>query len=424
MPTTPLDKTVVIFATVTATAAVVAALTAYFYDPRNVTDLASSLLSSRCVPRQGSPRKKKSRLYKERKQPQQQQPTDETMPRTPAVGGAAPGTTKEGPTTSTLDTHRDTPLESDIGAIRSLLATTTLREFLAARHVGRPEGVPAPRDVLILTPSCTVGEALSKLAERSVISAPLLRDDRRDYLGFVSVHDIMGSLIAHMFPPGPCGYASSTEAPEWFLLDTSPESRKRILGMLMERGEGFCDRTIGSIRRGPRGGDGDWLLDGEDKDKDSTLLDVIQNHFLPQSRVSLSSREGTPMTYPPLNHRVAVYRYTNDGPTDDDNMRTDQDGEQQRREQKKKKKTEQGRGTSGEDDVSGDAARGGLVEVTDIISLSDITRFLMRWNHIEHCLTPCTVKDLGVGSRDEKSISFLSSLLLFMFPSFSLFFFS
>jgi hypothetical protein len=35
------------------------------------------------------------------------------------------------------------------------------------------------------------------------------------------------------------------------------------------------------------------------------------------------------------------------------------------------------------------------VEVSGIISLSDITRFLMRWDHIEHCLTPCSVSDLG-----------------------------
>ena len=79
----------------------------------------------------------------------------------------------------------DSPRTSDIGAIRSLLATTSLREFLAARHVGRPELAP-PEDVLVLTPSCTVSEALAKLAEKSVLSAPLLRDDRREILGSVS----------------------------------------------------------------------------------------------------------------------------------------------------------------------------------------------------------------------------------------------
>ena len=31
--------------------------------------------------------------------------------------------------------------------------------------------------------------------ERSVISAPLLRDDRSDYLGFISVHDILGRAM-------------------------------------------------------------------------------------------------------------------------------------------------------------------------------------------------------------------------------------
>jgi len=44
--------------------------------------------------------------------------------------------------------------------------------------VGRPEHPPPSRAVLVLTESCTVADALEKLAERSVISAPLLRDDR------------------------------------------------------------------------------------------------------------------------------------------------------------------------------------------------------------------------------------------------------
>ena len=65
-------------------------------------------------------------------------------------------------------------------------------------------------------------------AERSVISAPLLRDDRSDYLGFISVHDILSALIMHMFPPGPCGYAATMEAPEWFLLDASPAGRCKL----------------------------------------------------------------------------------------------------------------------------------------------------------------------------------------------------
>ena len=239
--------------------------------------------------------------------------------------------------------------QSDLGAIRSLLATTSLREFLAARHVGRPEGVPPPRDVLVLTPSCTVSEALSEMAQRSVISAPLLRDDGKDWLGFISVHDICSALISHMFPPGPSGYAASTEAPEWFLLDASPESAKRILSRVAERSAAFCDRTVGSIRRGPEGGDGAWML--ADDASDPTLLDVIQKHFVPDPSNVGSSRHPLP-----LNHRIALYRYANSGPP----------GE-------------------------------GVVEVTDVFSLSDVTRYLARWEHIKRCLTPCTVADLGVG---------------------------
>lgn len=147
--------------------------------------------------------------------------------------------------------------------------------------------------------------------------------------------------------------------------------------MVMERGDAFCNQTLGSIRRGPKGGDGAWMLDGRDcavnvDNNDPTLLDVIQRHFLPESRVSMGSGAGTATTYPPLNHRVAVYRYTNEGPPRADGQ---------------------------SDEPSSGGTRGGLVEVTDILSLSDITRFLMRWNHIEHCLTPCTVGDLGVGCR-------------------------
>ena len=45
-----------------------------------------------------------------------------------------------------------------------------------------------------------------------MISAPLLRDDRRDYLGFISVHDILSALITHMFPPGEGPHAPRTRA--------------------------------------------------------------------------------------------------------------------------------------------------------------------------------------------------------------------
>ena len=253
--------------------------------------------------------------------------------------------------------------QSDLGAIRSLLATTTLREFLAARHVGRPEGVPPSRDVLVFTPSCTVSEVLSKMAQRSVISAPLLRDDGKDWIGFLSVHDICAALISHMFPPGPSGYAASTEAPEWFLLDATPEGAKRILSRVAERSAAFCDMTIGSIRRGPKGGDGAWML--TDDASDPTLLDVIQTHFVPDPSNVGSSRHPSP-----LNHRVALYRYANRGPP----------GE-------------------------------GVVEVTDVFSLSDVTRYLARWEHIKRCLTPCTVADLGVGSTVVDTIPADSTVL-------------
>lgn len=264
----------------------------------------------------------------------------------------------EGPsekkTAAATSSGEDSPRTSDIGAIRSLLATTSLREFLAARHVGRPEMAP-PEDVLVLTPSCTIGEALAKLAEKSVLSAPLLRDDRREILGFVSVGDVLGALITHMFPPGPCGYAATTEAPEWFLIDDNPDAAERITKMVATKAETFCAQSVGSVRRARGGGDGAWLLLDETT-SDPTLLDVIQTYFVDNASLwsahtSSKSKELERFDHR-SNHRVAVYERGDDG----------------------------------------------FVRVNDVFSLSDVTRFLSRWEHVKHCLTPCSVADLGIGT--------------------------
>ena len=286
----------------------------------------------------------------------------------PAAGatpGVAPSRRAKKPEPAEA-TSPNTPLQSDLGAIRDLLAKTHLSEFLAQMHVGRPECAPPARDVLTLTPSVTVDVALRELAERSVVSAPLLRDDGKDYLGFVSVHDIVHALVAHIFPPGPMGYCASVEAPEWFLIDDTQDAARRTLKMIHDKAPGFCARELGSIRRGPEGGDGAWILASgssrglrTDDGDDPSMLHVIQHQFIPRSP-SVS----------PLHHRVAVYRYVDDGPES-----------------------------------------GGKVEVTDIISLSDITRFLMRWDHIEHCITPCSAADLGLGAVRVDVVSSDSSLL-------------
>ena len=164
---------------------------------------------------------------------------------------------------------------SDMGRIRELLLGTKLRDFLKDRHKGRPEGVPPPRDVLVLTPSCTVNDALTKLSERAVLGAPYLRDDGKDFLGFVDLHDIVHALMSHMFPPGPLGTMASHDAPDWFLTDDSPACADRILTLVRDKGGDFCDRTLGSIRR--RVGDGAFICVDE---TDHSLLDVIQTHFV------------------------------------------------------------------------------------------------------------------------------------------------
>ena len=252
-------------------------------------------------------------------------------------------------------------LRSDLGAIRSLLATTSLREFLAARHIGRPEVAPPPSDVLVLTPMCTVSEALAKLAERSVVSAPLLREDHGEILGFICVGDILGALMTHMFPCGPCGYASTTGAPEWFLQDDTPDAAQRILRIVKDKAADFSTEKIGTIRRF-RGGDGAWLRLHTPETDDPTLLDVIQTYFVDQSSLwhaqNMQAHEHD-STFPEnkSNHRVAVYRTKSE-----------------------------------------------KIEITDVFSLSDVTRFLSRWEHIQHCLIPCTIADLGVGTTNVNTV--------------------
>lgn len=385
-----LDKEAVIFTVAAFATAAVTAIVTYLYNPRVLFSFfteeedGEELEAWKPTKEKRSSTKQQQRLYEPTNgngtTSAEQEGSDETSPasntcalkmatnRATGTAGQTPGVKGEEPKFR-CSLPKGTTIQSDLGAIRSLLATTRLSEFLAEKHVRRPEGVPPQRTVLTLKPSCTVSEALSKLRERSLISAPLLSDDGRAYLGFISVHDIVGALIRHMFPAGPLGQGSNHYAPEWFINDTSPEAAKRIMTMVQANGDAFCRQTIGSIRRASSIGDGAWLEDPDrtsgvevDGDNDPTLLDVIQNQFVSGPRVSLGAAEN------PLNHRVAVYRYTNGKP-------------------------------------GSEASTSGLtVEVTDILSLSDITRFLTRWNHIEHCLTPCSVEDLGVGTASVDTV--------------------
>jgi hypothetical protein len=56
------------------------------------------------------------------------------------------------------------------------------------------------------------------------------------------VHDILGGLITHMFPPGPMGFQSSNSAPDWFLQDSGPDAADRILKIVADHSESFCAR--------------------------------------------------------------------------------------------------------------------------------------------------------------------------------------
>ena len=211
-----------------------------------------------------------------------------------------------------------------MGRILANSSSTKLRDFLKDRHKGRPEGVPAPRDVLVLTPSCTVNDALTKLSERAVLGAPYLRDDGKDFLGFVDLHDIVHALVSHMFPPDLSNHGEPRRAglvPD----GRFPACADRILTLVRDKGGDFCDRTLEYQEEGRRRA---FIRVDE---TDHSLLDVIQTHFV-----------NVQYTEPPVRHRVAVYKYAVDASRLTDAETT--------------------------------------IEVTDVFSVSDITRFLNRWN--------------------------------------------
>ena len=76
---------------------------------------------------------------------------------------------------------------------RALLESVTLGEYLEARRSEEPE-----RFVTTLDVSTTADEALRVLARASAHAAPLVDKERRAFLGFLDVDDLLSGFFAHV----------------------------------------------------------------------------------------------------------------------------------------------------------------------------------------------------------------------------------
>ena len=85
---------------------------------------------------------------------------------------------------------------------RALLESVTLGEYLEARRSEAPE-----RFVTTLDVSTTADEALRVLARASAHAAPLVDKERRAFLGFLDVDDLLSGFFARLeraIPPPSC----------------------------------------------------------------------------------------------------------------------------------------------------------------------------------------------------------------------------
>jgi hypothetical protein len=76
---------------------------------------------------------------------------------------------------------------------RALLESVTLGEYLEARRSEEPE-----RFVTTLDVSTTADEALRVLARASAHAAPLVDKERRAFLGFLDVDDLLSGFFARL----------------------------------------------------------------------------------------------------------------------------------------------------------------------------------------------------------------------------------
>lgn len=242
---------------------------------------------------------------------------------------------------------------------RALLESVTLGEYLEARRSEAPE-----RFVTTLDVSTTADEALRVLARASAHAAPLVDKERRAFLGFLDVDDLLSGFFARLeraipppsMPPNPAAAAAHAERraetasgersrsspslkkkharafTESFVRE---EGRRRwIAGVdktsLAEAVQAFATSTLSDLRRARAGAeDGRMVYRGA---RDASLLELVRSGFLrpvakpaafaetkkntdareaDDSRASVPARSPTVADVPARAttcHRVATYR--------------------------------------------------------------------------------------------------------------------
>lgn len=188
---------------------------------------------------------------------------------------------------------------------RALLESVTLGEYLEARRSEAPE-----RFVTTLDVSTTADEALRVLARASAHAAPLVDKERRAFLGFLDVDDLLSGFFARLeraipppsMPPNPAAAAAHAErraetaetaSGERSRSSPSPikktesfvreEGRRRwIAGVdktsLAEAVQAFATSTLSDLRRARAGAeDGRMVYRGA---RDASLLELVRSGFL------------------------------------------------------------------------------------------------------------------------------------------------
>ena len=235
---------------------------------------------------------------------------------------------------------------------RALLESVTLSEFLDARRSElEPASGRAGRLVTTLDVSTTADEALRILAKTAVHSAPLVDKQRRAFLGFVDVDDLISGFFARVErtvpPPSMPANAAAAAAHAERRAETldarrgdggaprrddatsfvREEGRRRwIEGIdktsLAEAVEAFTTSTLADLRSARAGAeDGRMVYRGA---RDASLMELVRSGFLrpvakpaatapARRRAETSEGESAPTVadVPPRAttcHRVATYR--------------------------------------------------------------------------------------------------------------------
>ena len=216
---------------------------------------------------------------------------------------------------------------------RALLESVTLGEYLEGREARRSD----PERVTTLDVTTTADEALRVLAKTGAHGAPLVDRDRRAFLGFVDVDDLLSGFFAHVERAVPPPSMPSNA-------NVRDEGRRRwIAGVdktsLASAVEAFTTSTLADLRRLRAGNeDGRMVYRGA---RDASLLELARSGFLravakpaasaPTTEVSPSTTRSfaAPSTVADVParattcHRVATYRLKLDAEWRDDAMVVD-----------------------------------------------------------------------------------------------------